>query len=65
MKGKGGHMNKVKSSEAIKLNNDLMDTFIKIVEANGNNEGVILTPEDVIKVFAVMSEIMKLIQANI
>lgn len=58
-------MNKVKSSEAIKLNNDLMDTFIKIVEANGNNEGVILTPEDVIKVFAVMSEIMKLIQANI
>lgn len=52
-------MKKVKRSDAIALNNDLMDTFVKIVEANSKNEGVTLTAEDTTKVFAVMYEVMK------
>ena len=52
-------MGKIKRSDAIALNNDLMETFIKIAEANSKNESVTLTPDDTTKVFAVMYEVMK------
>lgn len=52
-------MKKVKRSDAIALNYDLMDTFVKIAEANSKNEEVTLTAEDTRKVFAVMYEVMK------